>query len=264
MTNPTTTYGLDERGFTLIEVMIAVGILAGLTGLMWMSIGSMFRTRDIVEERTARFQQVRITMNRMTTEIGAAYIAGPEFGAEELPGEETFGLEGDGDDEDALLASNQDEIQLGFIGREDELSFSSFAHIRTDPRSRASNHAEIGYFIRTDRDRETGRLVKQLMRREDATTDDDLRKGGVIYTMLPEVESVKFEYWDAGKVELGTLEEIAQGRWVTEWDTTRRDFAGRLPTRVRITLELPPTSNARDTEIFTTQAQIYVTEVLEF
>lgn len=254
-----------DAGFTLIEVMIAVGILAGLTGLMWMSIASMFRTRDAVEERTERYQLVRITMNRMATEIGSAYIAGPEFGAEELPGEETFGLEQDEDDaESALLTASQEKIQLGFIGRDDELSFTNFAHVRTNPRERSSHHAEIGYFIRSDRDEVSGRLVKKLMRREDVTADDDLTKGGIIYTMLPEIEDIKFEYWDAGQVELGTFEEVAQGRWVDEWDTTRREFAGRLPTRVRITLELPPSTRASENEKFVTQTQIYVTEVLEF
>ena len=49
-----------------------------------------------------------------------------------------------------------------------------------------------------------------------------------------------------------------------QWDTTRREQAGRLPTRVRITLVLPPTSRMEDPETFTTQAQIYTTEVLEF
>lgn len=256
---------INERGFTLVEVMIAVGILAALTGLMWMSIASMFRTRDAVDERTERYQQVRIAMNRMATEIAAAYIAGPEFGAEELPGEETFGVATDGEDAAAaLLTADQEEIQLGFIGRDDELSFTSLAHVRTDPRERSSHHTEIGYFVRTKRNRETGRLEKQLVRRQDTTTDDDLTKGGVIYTMLPEVESIEFEYWDPGRVELGTFEEIARGRWVTEWDTTRRDFAGRLPTRVRIRLELPPTSRGMENETFVTQSQIFVTEVLEF
>lgn len=252
----------SQAGFTLIEVMLAVGILASLTGLMWLSIANMFRTRDAIEERSERYQQVRITLNRMSEEIASAYVAGPEFGAEEIPGEESFGLEGE---EDALPALPSGELmQLGFIGRDDELSFTSFAHVRTSPRERSSNHAEIGYFIRTERDEEDGRMVKKLMRREDVSADDDLQKGGVIYTMLPEIESVKFEYWDAGQVELGTFEEVAQGRWVTDWDTTRREQGGRLPTRVRITIELPPTARMDEPEKFVTQTQIHTTEVLEF
>lgn len=255
-----------NAGFTIIEVMLAVAILVTLTALMWFSISSMFASRDAIQARSERFQQVRVTMNRMAEELAAGYMGGPQFGAEELPGEETFGAEEQEGEEDAaaLAASAQEEIQLGFIGRDDEVSFTTFAHVRTGVRERASDHAEIGYFIRTDRDEE-GEMVKMLMRREDVSTDDDLTSGGVIYKMVPEVESVLFEYWDPGTVELGTFEEIAaQGRWVKEWNTTRREFAGRLPTRVRITLTLPPQGNNEAPETFVTQTELHVTEVLEF
>lgn len=252
----------SSAGFTLVEVLLAVGILASLSGLMWISIAGMFKSRDVVEQRSQRHHEVRVTMNRMSHEIAAAYIAGPKFGGEEIPGETASLLEGS---EDEVLARINDEPkQFGMIGRDDSLHFTTFAHVRTLDRERASNHAEIGYFMRTERDDETGRMVKQLVRREDTSSDDDLTRGGVIYTMLAEVEDVRFEYWDAGQVELGTFEEIAQGRWVSEWDTTRRDHAGRLPTRVRMSLILPPQGNNREPEKFVTQTQLGVTEVLDF
>lgn len=255
-----------SAGFTLVEVMIAVAILAGLTALMWASIANMFATRDVVEQRTERFHQVRVTMNRMAKEIAAAYVAGPEFGAEELPGEDFMeGLSTEEQvDEAAFAQSGQERFQLGMIGRDDELHFTSMAHVRTMARERASDHAEIAYFLRTERDDDEGRMVTMLMRREDISADGDLERGGVVYKMLPEVESILFEYWDAGEVELGTFEEVAQGRWVKEWNTTRREHAGRLPTRVRITLTLPPPNERSEPETFVTQAEIPVTEVLEF
>lgn len=254
-----------QSGFTLVEVMIAVAILAGLTALMWASIANMFSTRDVIEARSERYHQVRVTLNRITKEIAAAYMAGPEFGAEELPGEDVMAGLSDEEqaDESAFRASGQERIQLGMIGRDDRIDFTTMAHVRTMDRERASDHAEIGYFMRTDRNEE-GRMVKMLMRREDVTADDDLEGGGVIYKMLPEVEDIQFEYWDPGQVELGTFEEIAQGRWVREWNTTRREQAGRLPTRIRVTLTLPPPNERSEPEVFVTQAKIAVTEVLEF
>jgi len=246
--------------------MIAIAILASLTALMWSSISTMFSTRDVVRQRAERYQQVRVTMSRMTQELSMAYMAGPQFGGEDLPGEETFGeaAAADGDAEAAALAATREKKQFGFIGKNDRVDFTSFAHVRTQPGERAGDHAEIGYFIRSKRDEETGRLVKQLVRREDTTLDDDITHGGTLYTMLPEVEDVKFEYYDPGPVELGTYEEMAQGRWVDSWDTTNREFAGRLPPRVRITLILPPGPFSDRPEKFTTQTTIQVTEVLEF
>lgn len=255
-----------SAGFTIVEVLIAVAILASLTALMWASIANMFSTRDVIEQRASRYHQVRVTMNRMAKEIASTYIAGPEFGAEEIPGQETFGMGADGEqsEEEAMMAAQgQQPIQLGMVGRDDELHFTAFSHVRTMPREKSSEHAEVGYFIRSRRNEE-GEMVDMLMRREDTTADDDLTRGGVIYKMLPEVESIEFEYWDAGQVELGTFEEIAEGRWVNQWDTTRREHGGRLPTRIKIRLTLPPQGANSEPEVFVTETLIHTTEVLEY
>lgn len=252
-----------NKGFTIVEIMLAIALLATITALTWSSISSMYRTRDLIELRTERYQVMRIAMDRMTTEIGSAYMAGEQFGGEPLPGEEFVEPANEEEAEAALAAALTEPIQFGMIARDDELNFTSFAHLRTVEGERASHHAEIGYFVRTARS-DDGDMVKKLMRREDTTPDDDITRGGVIYTMYEDIESIQFEYWDPGSVELGTLEEIAQGRWVKSWDTTQREHAGRLPQRVRITLELPAPLNSRQTESFTTQAQIHTTEVLEF
>lgn len=253
----------SQAGFTLVEVLIAVAIMAALTSLMWVSISNMFATRDVIEQRSERYHLVRVTMNRITKEVAAAYVAGPEFGAEELPGEDSFAMMSEEERAGELMQGTTDPVQLGMIGKSDSLHFTTLAHVRTMERERASDHAEIGYFLRSERG-DDGRLVKKLMRREDVTADDNLERGGVIYTMLPEVESIKFEYWDAGAVKIGTFEEIAEGRWVNEWNTTRREHAGRLPTRVRVTIELPPVNSWSQPEKFTVQSEVMVTEVLEF
>lgn len=252
-----------RAGFTIVEIMIAIAILVTITGLTWTSISSMYKTRDIVEERTERYQVVRITMRRMASELASAYIAGEEFGGEPLPGEEFVEPNSEEELAAALAAAREEPIQYGMIGREDEINFSSFANQRTVESERASHHAEIGYFVRRERN-DDGDMVNKLMRRADSTPDDDLTRGGVIYTMLEDIEEIEFEYWDAGTAELGTFEEIGQGRWVNSWDTTRREHAGRLPQRIRITLSLPAPGNSRAPEVFTTQTQINTTEVLEF
>ncbi len=252
------------RGFTIVEVMIALAVIASLTALMWVSISQMYKTRDIVEMRAERFQAVRITLGRMTQELSSAYIAGPEFGGEFIPGEEPTISDSDSEEDAAdIVMPEEDRVQFGMIGRDDEIHFTTFAHMRTFEGEKASYSTEIGYFIRSQRNDE-GELVKVLMRRSDTTHDDDITRGGVVYKIFEEVDDIKFEYWDAGATKIGDLEEIAEGRWVDRWDTTRREFAGRLPTRIRVTLSLPPQGPTGSMETFTTQTQIHITEVLEY
>lgn len=249
----------QNLGFTIVEVLLAIAIIASLTALTWASISQMYKTRDIVEERSARYQAVRITMERFTQELSAAFIAGPEFGFEEIPGEEL--LEQESDNEAPLQPV--EPKQSGMIGRDNRISFTSFAHQRTFEGERAGNFAEIAYYLDSTRDEE-GNLVNTLIRREDTTVDEDLTRGGTLQRVLQGVEELSFEYWDAGEAKLGTNEEIAQGRWVDSWDTSRREFAGRLPTRIRVKLVLPPQGMMKNNEVFTTQVQIPTTEVMDF
>lgn len=250
-----------SRGFTLIEVLLAVTILATLSAIAWAAISQMFRTEEIVRERHERYRMVRLSMNRMADELSMAYLAGPDHGGEIIPGEEMFYE----DDEEFLdrRASFAEPVQFGMIGRDDYVHFTAFGHIRTLEDERASHHAQIGYFVDTHQN-ENGERVRRLRRRVSTGFDDDLTRGGTVYTMISEVESVRFEYWDAGEPELGLEYEIAQGRWVSEWDTTNSSYAGRLPTRIRISVTLPPHGPRGQTETFVTQTTLGMTEVLEY
>lgn len=248
-----------NSGFTIVEVLLAIAIIASLTTLTWASISQMYKTRDIVEERSARYQAVRITMERMTQELSAAFIAGPEFGFEDIPGEELL----EQNSESEVPLQPMEPKQSGMIGRDNRIAFTTFAHQRTFEGERAGNLSEIAYFLDSTRDDE-GNLVNTLIRRQDTTVDEDLTRGGTRQRVLEGIEELSFEYWDAGETKLGTNEEVAQGRWVDSWDTTRREFAGRLPTRIKIKLVLPPQGMMRDNEVFTTQVQIQTTEVMDF
>lgn len=252
----------SQAGFTLVEVLVAISILVSITAMSWIAMSQIFSSRAYFEKRNERVQIVRNAMNRVTRDFAGAYIAGPQHGGEELPGEERDPTSLS--EEELRRMAIVEDVQFGMIGSDEKVSFTTFAHGRTQFEEKSSFHAEIGYEVRSERDDETGELLDVLVRREDTTLDDRLERGGTIYTVLPNIEDFRIEYWDSGKVRVGTQEEIAEGRWVTDWDTSRTEFAGRMPPRVRITIVLPPMEEGDDPEIFTTQVQIAITEVLEF
>jgi|GEM_PF-1856313 len=251
-----------RAGFTLIEVLLAMAIMAAITGVMWVSIGAMFETRDYMDERFERYQIMRVAMNRIAREIATAYIAGPANGGEPLPGKEGEALREQ--IESGQMRQLSEPVQFAMIGREDSLNFTSLGHIRTLAGEPTSEHAEIGYYIQRRRD-DQGDWHDALMRREDTTLDDDITKGGQIYMMIPNIKKIEFEYWDTGPVKVGTMEEmVKEGRWIRTWDTTREEFSGRLPPRVRVQITLPSSDPRGRDEVFTMQTEIGITEVLEF
>lgn len=259
--NPYANSRGSQAGFTLIEVLLAISIMAAITGVMWVSIGAMFQSRDFMEARFERYQVMRVGMNRLAREIATAYIAGPDNGGDPLPGKEGEAMREQ--IESGNIQQLNEPVQFGMIGHEESLNFTSFAHIRTLAGEPASEHAEIGYFLERRRD-DQGEWHDALMRREDTTLDDDITKGGQVYMMIPSVKKIEFEYWDTGPVQVGTMEEmVKQGRWIQTWDTTREEFSGRLPPRVRIRVTLPPTDAHGRDEVFTVQTEIGITEVLE-
>ena len=82
----------------------------------------------------------------------------------------------------------------------------------------------------------------------------DLDKGGTVYTLVEDVEEVRFEYWDGRK-------EIAGDAWAREWDAASHE--GMLPSRVRITLKVKhPLRNDREITM-STQTSIALTEPID-
>src|SRR5690554_4765006 len=121
----------STSGFTLVEVLIAVSIMAAISVVVWASISNMFETRDFLEERYERFQMVRLSMNRMATELAGAYLAGPAHGGEQLPGEPEALTQEDPEDARGARRDMREPVQFGMIGRADRIDFTSLAHVRT-------------------------------------------------------------------------------------------------------------------------------------
>ena len=215
------------RGFSLIEVMVAVAILAVVTTMTWGSFSKTSSTKKAIEAGASRYRTVRIALDRMVRDITQAYLSQNEDTA-------------------------QPERRTLFVGKNkfgvSELRFSYFGHQRLYQDTHECDTAQVGYFPMINR--ETGKT--DLMRRETRRLQylklDD--NPGETNVLCDDVIKLKFEYWDSrDKV------------WREEWDTTSADGQPyRLPTRVRITLTV---KDERDKEIpFLTEARISVLEPL--
>ncbi|UQA60816.1 type II secretion system protein GspJ [Polyangium aurulentum] len=190
-----------SRGMTLLEVMVAIGVLALLGSLIYGAFDGMSRSRRGLERIDDRYHQGRNAVSRITREVAAAFIS------RHVP-------------PNAQMISRK----TGFMGKKDQLDFTSFAHRKTFRDAHESDQSEIGYFIGRDPDGSH----YNLMRRESKYIDDRVDQGGAVSVLAEDVESLSFEYQHPITYE-----------WTDTWDSTQA--AGQpdlLPLAVKVTLVL--------------------------
>ena len=194
-----------SRGFTLLEVMVAVGIIALIGTLIFGAFNGMNNSRDAMNHVADRYAQGRQAVDRMAREIGSAYMS-----------------------LHAPLDQTQIVRQTAFIGSDrstsDRVDFTAFANLRLTRDSHESDQAEISYFAADNPD--SGGL--DLVRRIDKYIDEDMTRGGKVEVLAENIDSFDVKYLDP-----------ATGEWLDEWDSLQPAAQiGRLPSQVWITLWL--------------------------
>lgn len=192
------------HGFTLIEVLVAVTLLMGVSAALVRVMMLSFETKEIVTTVNDRYHEGRQVMVRILRELRMSILFAevPETKREEEPAQLTR-----------------------FVGEEDEIYFASTAHLRIHSESRESDQSEFAYFLRNG-DRKSGFNGKTLYRRESKRLDDKPDRGGTVWPVIEGVKEFKLEYWDDTK-------EIGDNAWQRSWDSEDNDL---LPKRVRVTL----------------------------
>ncbi len=194
-----------SAGFTLIEVMIAMSILASITVLVWGSFQQTFRTRRLIEGNLTRYRAARVAMDRILRDVQMAYLSQNNVpGTEQTP--RTF-FEG----------QRRPDI--------DELRFSYFGHQRLYADSKEGDTAAVGYFSGRDPD-DPRRL--NLYRKETRRLQADRFENipGEVELLCDDVVRLEIAYYHPDRKE-----------WIENWRTTSADgFPNRLPSRVRLRL----------------------------
>ena len=226
-----------RQGMTLIEIMIVVGLLAGVMAMGWGSYAVAVNHQQRMQDINTRLHGVEQAVNRIVRDMSTAFITKH------------------GDDE------TQTEIRYktGFLGVSERVDFTSMGYVRMFRDEKVGDQSEISYYIRDMRDEE-GNLVPHLVRREQAPINDDFTRGGTILPLLDNVLSFKLQYWDDSKADLA----VKSDGWVDSWDTEHSDYKDRLPSRVRIEIEIDDPMIEGETMLITTQAQIHLTSALDF
>jgi len=219
----------SAAGFTLIEVMLALALMAFITSLIWGAFAQTAKVKKRIESAQERTHTVRLALMRMTREIEMAYLS-----LSESPGIQ--------DRRTFFSGVSHTDV--------DEVSFSWFGHQRLRADAPEGDTSVVAYFGAPDRE---DSRVTNLMRRE--TTRLESKKlemiPGETYVLCPNVLRVKFTYW-----------EYRSKEWREEWDTTKADGYTFPPTQVKIALTV---LDERDQAVtFTSIARIHTTERVDY
>lgn len=211
-------------GFTLIELMLAIAILALITTLMWSSFSEASKKKKLVEAEQERTHTVRTALLRMAREIEMTFLSESEEPDATLPRTQFLGV------------SHPDV---------DELWFTAFAHQRMRAGAPEGDASAIGYFGEHDPD---DRSVLNLMRKESRrlVPKDPHEIPGETYILCPDIVRLKFSYYDYRKKE-----------WRDDWDT-KVPGMGFLPSHVHISLTVLD-ENGQEVS-YDTDARIHLTD----
>jgi general secretion pathway protein J len=195
-----------RRGFTLIEVLISIAILAAITSLLFGAFSALKRSKDGLSRVQDRQREGRLAMARITRELQSAYLSAHRPLNQAL-----------------LVQKTIFKSERGTPA--DRLDFTAFANRRLDKNSHVSDQCELSYFGSPNPD---GSGTTELVRRVDTELDLEPTKGGKVEVLATDIDLFDLQYLDA-----------QTGQWQENWDTTQTTAqADRLPLQVRIILVL--------------------------
>jgi general secretion pathway protein J len=195
-----------QRGLTLIEVLVAIGILSMLTLIIYAAISGMKHSKEGIERISDRYREGRLTMSRLSRELQSAYISS------HAPIDPSFVVE-----------------KTSFIARSgvrgSRLDFNSFSNRRLDIRAKESDQDELGYWVQENPELPG---VYDLVRRIDTTPDLEPTEGGRVEVVATDVDEFELKFFDP-----------TTAQWLDSWDSTQvTGQPNRVPLQVKVTLVL--------------------------
>ena len=198
-----------EKGFTLMEVLVATAILAIVVTTVLASFNSVFSTTEALDDGAEIFEMAKSCLKRITLDLKSIYVARrPLYKPPELD---------QPPDPYRLVAGVQDTGGTGFAKN---LRFASRAHVALEQSVR-TGVAEIVYYVQAGED---GRLT--LKRADNLYPYPVFEEKGSDPVLCKYVKSLSFKFYDQDGSEFDI------------WDSDSEDFGYATPKAVGIKLEL--------------------------
>jgi general secretion pathway protein J len=221
-----------DAGFTLVELMVAIAVLALMMVFGWGAISQTVRAKTVFGAVQDRYREARNALIRIVHDIEMAYISM---------------------NEDRTLIETRTFLVGEASGDVQSLRFSAFAHTSLYADANESDQTVVAYYGATDRD---NRGQENVIRRENRRMANPGERwdsaAGEAEVLFTNVKKLRFTYFD-----------VRANEWKDSWSTQGAEgAAGRLPDRVKVALTFVDENGKEIT--LTAQARIYLQEMLNF
>ncbi len=218
-----------SRGFTLMEVLVAVGLLALVSTLMYQAMSLTFRARETISRIEDLNHAAQVALHHLTRDVSMAYLSNH-------------------------VDMKEPAATTLFVGSRESLLFTYLGHERRQRGARESDQGVVEYRLERDPD---GRGYA-LIRREKSPPDTEPERGGAREVLVSGVREFRVQYWDEKAEE-----------WRDEWkaemeDAMKSGLGGEIAPQVApVGAKLMKAAQDQMLEEFRLPSRVYFRLVLE-
>jgi general secretion pathway protein J len=217
------THKQPDKGFTLMDILVAIAILAIVVTTVLASFNSVFSTTEVLDDSADIYEMAKNCLKRMTLDLESIHVTRrPIYKPPELD---------QSPDPYRFVATAVDAGGTGFA---QNLRFTSRAHVGFEKNPR-QGIAEVIYYLKAGND---GLLT--LKRADSLFPYPEFEEKGSDPVLCKYVKSLSFKFYDKDGIEFDV------------WDSDSDEFGYATPKAIAIKLELASrtTSHTFETRVF--------------